>query len=156
MSEGLPGRRVVDCVTDVEAIADALEIERFAIVGGLGGGPHALAVAARLPDGVICARCLVGIAPLDAIGLDWFGGMDPQNVQEFGWAQEGEQVLHRELERVAAEDLERLARDPSKLLSDEWQLDPADPVVLARTDVQRMVGEMTREAYRSGVWGLGR
>ena len=152
-SDRLPGRRVVDCVSDVEAIADALEIDRFIVSGGSGGGPHALAVAARLPDRVIRAQCLVGIAPLDASGLDWFVGMDPQNVQEFGWARQGEQVLHRELARLAAEDLERIAADPAKLLSDDWQLDSADRDVLARPDVQRVVLEMVREAYRPGVWG---
>src|SRR5690242_11530503 len=34
------GRRVVDCVNDVAAIADTLGIERFAVTGGSGGGPH--------------------------------------------------------------------------------------------------------------------
>jgi hypothetical protein len=33
-----PGRRVVDCVSDVAAIADELDIERFAVSGGSGGG----------------------------------------------------------------------------------------------------------------------
>jgi pimeloyl-ACP methyl ester carboxylesterase len=110
-------------------------------------------VAARLPDRVVRAQCLVGIAPLNASGLDWFAGMDPQNVQEFGWARQGEQVLHRELARLAAEDLERIAADPAKLLSDDWQLDSADRDVLARPDVQQVVLEMVREAYRPGVWG---
>ncbi|HET8657682.1 MAG TPA: alpha/beta hydrolase [Micromonosporaceae bacterium] len=153
MSDRHPGRRVVDCVPDVEAIADALAIDRFYVTGGSGGGPHALAVAARLADRVIRARCLVGVAPLDAAGLDFFAGMDPENVKEFGWARQGEQVLHRELTRLAAEDLERIAVDPSKLLSDDWQLDPADRAVMARPDVQQVFGEMVRDAYRHGVWG---
>src|SRR5919202_2350173 len=48
-----PGRRVVDCVGDVAAIADALGIERFAVTGGPGGGPHAVPVAARRPPPVV-------------------------------------------------------------------------------------------------------
>src|ERR1043166_5769481 len=39
------GRLVADCVDDVHAIADALEIDRFATWGISGGGPHALACA---------------------------------------------------------------------------------------------------------------
>jgi pimeloyl-ACP methyl ester carboxylesterase len=152
-SDRQPGRRIVDCVLDVEVIADALGVERFAVTGGSGGGPHALAVAARRPDRVARAECLVGAAPPDAAGLDWFAGMDPENVKEFGWARQGEQVLHRELEAQAAEDLERISADPSKLLSEDWQLDAADRRVLARDDVQRMIAEMVREAYRPGVWG---
>src|SRR5512132_4154110 len=37
-SERHPGRYVVDCVDDVQAIADHLGIERFAVIGGSGGG----------------------------------------------------------------------------------------------------------------------
>lgn len=79
--------------------------------------------------------------------------MDPLNVREFGWARAGQGVLHRQLEREAAEQLERISVDPSKLLSDEWQLDSADRKVLARPDVQRVLTEMIREAFRPGVWG---
>jgi pimeloyl-ACP methyl ester carboxylesterase len=64
-SDRHPGRRVVDCVGDVAAIADTLGIERFAVIGGSGGGPHALAVAARLLERVSRAACVVGIAPYD-------------------------------------------------------------------------------------------
>jgi pimeloyl-ACP methyl ester carboxylesterase len=152
-SDRQPGRRVVDCVADVEAIADALGIERFVVTGGSGGGPHALAVAARLPARVARAECVVGIAPPDAAGLDWFAGMDPENIKEFGWAQQGEQVLHQELETLATVDLKRISADPSKLLSEDWQLDAADREVLARPDMQQVMGEMIREAYRPGVWG---
>ena len=59
-SDRVPGRRVVDCVADIEAIVDALGVSRFAVTGRSGGGPHALAVAARLPDRVAVAECVVG------------------------------------------------------------------------------------------------
>jgi pimeloyl-ACP methyl ester carboxylesterase len=71
------GRRVVDCVGDVAAIADTLGIDRFAVMGASGGGPHALAVAARLPERVTRAACNVGPAPFDVADFDWFEGMDP-------------------------------------------------------------------------------
>ena len=148
-----PGRRVVDCVGDVAAIADALGIEQFAVTGGSGGGPHSLAVAARLPDRVLRARCVVGVAPFDAEGLDFYAGMDPENIKEFGFAEQGEAVLQPELERMAAADLERIAADPSKLLSDDWELAEADRAVLADPRMQTVMGEMMREAYRSGAWG---
>src|SRR6187455_2901907 len=70
-SDRQAGRAVVDCVADVAAIADALAIETFSVVGGSGGGPHTLAVAARLPDRVVRARCDVGCAPYPSQGLDW-------------------------------------------------------------------------------------
>jgi pimeloyl-ACP methyl ester carboxylesterase len=148
-----PGRSVADCVSDVAAIMDELGIERFHVTGGSGGGPHALAVAARLPERVIRARCLVGVAPIDAPGLDWLAGMDLGNVTEFSWAQQGAAVLHQELQRQAGEDLARIDADPSKLLSDDWDLADADRAVLADPGVQRTAREMMHEAFRDGVWG---
>src|SRR6187549_3544594 len=82
-SERSHGRDVVDCVGDVAAIADGLGLERFAVTGGSGGGPHSLAVAARMPERVTRAACEVGIVPYGTPDFDWFEGMDPMNVKEF-------------------------------------------------------------------------
>ena len=71
-----PGRRVVDDVDDVAAVADALGIERFGVTGVSGGGPAALAVAARLPDRVRAVAVVAGLVPFGAAGLDYFEGMD--------------------------------------------------------------------------------
>ncbi|MEY9995924.1 pimeloyl-ACP methyl ester carboxylesterase [Streptomyces sp. V4I8] len=79
-SDRLPGRQVAHVSGDVAAIADALGVERFAVVGRSGGGPHALACAALLPDRVTRAAVLVSLAPRDADGLDWFAGMTASNV----------------------------------------------------------------------------
>jgi pimeloyl-ACP methyl ester carboxylesterase len=54
-STRLAGRRVVDVATDTAALLDALGFERCLIAGWSGGGPHALACAARLPDRVAAA-----------------------------------------------------------------------------------------------------
>lgn len=58
-----PGRTVSDFVRDVEALADSQGWERFAIVGGSGGGPHALACAALLPHRVTRCAVLSGVRP---------------------------------------------------------------------------------------------
>ena len=147
------GRRIVDCVADIVAIADTLGIDRFAVTGGSGGGPHSLAVAARLSERVTRAACAVGVVPFDTPDFDWFEGMDPMNVREIGWALESEDVLAHELEREAADMLDRLAADPSKLLSDDWQLSDADRAELARTELHGMLRQAIEEAFRGGVWG---
>jgi pimeloyl-ACP methyl ester carboxylesterase len=68
------GRNVASAASDVEQIVNALDVERFATMGASGGGPHALACAALLPDRVIGAVTLAGIAPYtDA--FDWYAGM---------------------------------------------------------------------------------
>lgn len=69
-----PGRDVASAAVEVAAIADVLGVDRFAVLGYSGGGPHALACAAMLPDRVIAAATLAGVAPFT--GDDgWFEGM---------------------------------------------------------------------------------
>jgi pimeloyl-ACP methyl ester carboxylesterase len=150
-----PGRRVVDEVDDVVALADHLGFDRFGVSGGSGGGPHALACAALLPDRVARASCLVGVAPLGTPGLerdDWLAGMDPENVKEFGWAQAGEDVLTRELEALYEELKARVADDPARIL-EGFDLSDSDRAQLARPEVQQVVAESTAEHSVHGVGG---
>lgn len=77
-----PGRTVADCAADVRIIADALGIEKLGIWGISGGGPHALACAALLPDRVVAVASLASIAPYGATGLDYFAGMGDLNVED--------------------------------------------------------------------------
>jgi pimeloyl-ACP methyl ester carboxylesterase len=77
-----PGRTMADSAGDVRAICKSLGIERLAMWGLSGGGPHLLACAALLPDLVTAAASLCSPAPYDAEGLDWTGGFSPAAVEE--------------------------------------------------------------------------
>jgi len=77
-----PGRRVADCAEDVRAIGRALGFDRCAVWGFSGGGPHALACAALLPDLVGAAGTLGSLAPSDAPGLDYLDGMVGKNRED--------------------------------------------------------------------------
>ncbi|MCU1446296.1 MAG: alpha/beta hydrolase [Cryobacterium sp.] len=70
-----PGRTVASAAADVAAIMAARGVDRFAVMGASGGGPHALACAALLPGRVSAVACLAALAPFDAGGLDFFAGM---------------------------------------------------------------------------------
>jgi pimeloyl-ACP methyl ester carboxylesterase len=87
------GRGVADAVDDVTAVLDHLAVDRCVVAGWSGGGPHALATAARLPDRVAGVLSIAGVGPLDAEDLDFLAGMGEQNVEEFGLAVEGEEAL---------------------------------------------------------------
>ncbi|MDX6297383.1 MAG: hypothetical protein QOI51_1240 [Nocardioidaceae bacterium] len=100
------GRTVADVAGDVAAVADFLGVDRFFTWGVSGGGPHALACAALLGDRVIAAAAVASVAPYDANGLDFLGGMGQDNVDEFGAALEGEQALRPYLTAQTAELLE--------------------------------------------------
>lgn len=62
-------------------------------MGHSGGGPHALACAALLPDQVVAAVSISGLAPFDATGLPYFEGMYPGGRAELEAATRGESAL---------------------------------------------------------------
>jgi pimeloyl-ACP methyl ester carboxylesterase len=101
-SSAMSGRAVGDVATDVQAILDALRIGGFFCAGQSGGGPHALACAALLSDRVIATATLAGVAPWPAEGLDWFGGMGPENLEEFGASMKGSDAIEAYLIPEAA------------------------------------------------------
>ena len=59
---------VLGFTEDLRTIADTLGINRFAVIGLSGGGPYTLATASAMPDRVVMAAVLGGVAPL--IGED--------------------------------------------------------------------------------------
>jgi hypothetical protein len=56
-----PGRSTADCASDVRVICAALGIDRLAMWGLSGGGPHVLACAALLPDLVPAVASLASL-----------------------------------------------------------------------------------------------
>jgi len=74
-SSPLPSRRVLDIASDMSAMLDLLGIDRCLVAGWSGGGPHALACAAALPQRVSTVLVIAGSAPYPAAGLDWFADM---------------------------------------------------------------------------------
>lgn len=149
------GRRVIDEVADVCALADELGFDRFGVTGSSGGGPHALACAAQRPDRVVRAVCSVGVAPLGAPGLDqdaWLAGQDPENVKEFEWSLAGEEVLTRELRAQQKRMEERAAVDPSTILQD-FDISDSDRAELARPETMQILREATFEQAVNGVGG---
>jgi pimeloyl-ACP methyl ester carboxylesterase len=97
------GRSVADAAADTARLLDELGLDRFVTIGWSGGGPHALACAALLPDRCDAAASLAGVAPFDAEGLDFLAGMGPENVEEFGAAARSREELEAFLQQFADE-----------------------------------------------------
>jgi pimeloyl-ACP methyl ester carboxylesterase len=149
-SDRAAGRTVADAAGDVAAIADAVGAERFAVYGISGGGPHALACAALLPQRVTRAAALVGVAPFRASGLDWFAGQTPSNVEEFQAAVAGESALTKALTPMVGPFRE----DPASLLDAlEAELSDEDRAVIRGQAVRDMLVTGFGEALRQGVGG---
>lgn len=149
-SDPQPGRRVVDAAADVGAIADHLELGRFAVVGTSGGGPHALACSARLGARVTRVGVVVGSAPSDDPDFDFLAGMDQLNLDEFAAARESEEALAAYLQPFVDE----FTRDPDAVLDEiARHLPPADQEVFRRPAHRAVARESLAEAVRQGARG---
>ena len=69
LSDFKPDRRFIDWAEDVAELADALEIDRFSILGVSGGGPYAAACAYKIPDRLDAVGIVCGMGPADVPGL---------------------------------------------------------------------------------------
>lgn len=140
-----PGRDVAAAARGVAALADELGIERFATWGISGGGPHALACAALLPERVVAAASIGAPAPYDADGLDWLEGQGEGNIAEFTAAAAGEDSLRPLLEREA---MAMLAGEASGL---DTLLSPPDLAIMPQ--LQSFLGQTFTEAIGTGIDG---
>lgn len=149
-SSAMPGRAVGDVATDAQAILNSLKIGSFFCAGQSGGGPHALACAALLPDRVIATASLAGVAPYPAEGLDWLAGMGQENIEEFGATLQGQDALETYLQREAAtlHDVQpaEMATAMGDLVSD------VDKAALTGGYAEFMAGRM-RRAVSTGIAG---
>ena len=149
-SDRLDGRSVAHAAADVAAIADALGLDRFAVLGRSGGGPHALACAALLGRRVLRAAVLVGLAPRDADGLDWYAGMTQANVSAYLTAEAGPLALTSRIEVDAG----IIRRDPvSNLPFQHPDLPESDRRVVADFGIRSMLVSNFAEALKTS--GLG-
>jgi pimeloyl-ACP methyl ester carboxylesterase len=118
--------------------------------GWSGGGPHALACAALLPERVIAAATIGSVAPWHADGLDWLNGMGQENLDEAAAAQAGEEQLLAYLEREGAEVVRATGSELHAAFGD----------LLSEIDREALTGEFAdylaasgREGLAHGVWG---
>ncbi|MFD3922005.1 alpha/beta fold hydrolase [Streptomyces sp. NPDC058595] len=138
-SSPLPGRNVASAAADVERIADALGVGSFATMGASGGGPHALACAALLPDRVTGAVCLAGIAPYTR-DFDWYEGMaSPGGLRSAADGREARELYAATDEfdpaSFTSEDFAALAGTWSSLGEDAGKAGQAGPDGLIDDDV---------------------
>lgn len=66
-----PGRSMADWPDDVAELADALDIDSFAVLGSSSGGPYAVACCALLPEQVIG-----GVVVAGATDMSWSGASE--------------------------------------------------------------------------------
>jgi pimeloyl-ACP methyl ester carboxylesterase len=129
-SDPQPGRTLADWPADAAALLDALGVDRFAVLGGSGGGPYAVACGVLLADRVTAVALVAPAEPRTAPSHGFLPLEDPAALRERG------------------ETIARLVRDdPAALdaffapdLSDADQEQHVDPAAVANL----------REFFRQG------
>jgi len=150
-STRMAGRRVADVAADIRLALDHLGADRAWNLGWSGGGPHALACAALLPERVLGTAIIAGVAPYPADGLDWFAGMGPENVAEFSAALAGADAL-----LPFMPPLYELLRDvkPSEIADAFGGLvDDVDRGSITES-LASYLAALDHEAFREGFWGI--
>jgi pimeloyl-ACP methyl ester carboxylesterase len=149
-STRLPGRRVADAAADTAAVLDHLDAERCLVAAWSGGGPHALACGALLPDRVVGVLSIASVAPFAADGLDWSAGMGDENVEEFGAAAGGEAALRPYLDAVRGEMVQITGEDLSRSMA--TLLPPVDLAALTGEFADDLAASF-RAAVANGIDG---
>jgi pimeloyl-ACP methyl ester carboxylesterase len=136
-----PARRLIDWPRDVAHLADHLGIERFAVMGISGGGPHSAVCAALLGDRVTAAAIVSGVGSL----------ADPRATEGMMRSNELLTALTRRapgvMRVIIGLQVEALRRWPERgfaFLAN--RLPPPDVAVISRPEVRAL---LTRDAVRS-------
>ena len=147
-SSPLPGRAIAHAAADVAAVADHLGADRFAVIGGSGGGPHALAVAALLGDRV---RACVPVCSAAATRPEERASMVAFNRESYRVMEE--QGRPGMISRLSAVREQILADPLGGLLAQLPDAPEADREWFSRPDVQQITAESFADALRPGVDG---
>jgi pimeloyl-ACP methyl ester carboxylesterase len=145
-----PNRCILDWPKDVAALADSLNLDRFAVAGHSGGGPHTLACAYALPERVTAAAVLSGAGPVDAPGAT--EGMTLLNKFGFTFGQYIPWPVWRAL--IWFFFREQAANPAAIVDNDKGKRALADDEVFNIPGVREVCIQSDVEAYRQGLLGF--
>ena len=143
LSDFKRGREILDWPDDVIELADALQVDRFAVLGIPGGGPYACACTFKISERLTTTAVVCGMGPPDA----------PRSKEGTSWTIPGKpSVMRRLLLMLFAMGLRK---DPDRfvLRSRETFAEP-DRLLLDQPEAAKVYVDMLREAFRSGIGGV--
>jgi pimeloyl-ACP methyl ester carboxylesterase len=153
-SDFQPGRRFTDWPRDVMALADALGLDRFAVLGNSGGGPYVAVCAARIPE-----RLKAGVIVSGGWRMDWpeaKAGMPFPNRLMMGLARRAPPVLRLLLKMMGGIATGERDKELAQL---KKRVPPADYAAFEPPGRLEAFGQAMRECLRHGArgpaWDLG-
>ena len=151
LSDDLPGRTISDWPDDVAALADALGLDRFAVVGSSGGAPYAIACAALIPRRLTVAGVVCGLGPPETFR----GATEMMKINRLAlWLSRRVPWLSRPVFAVLGPLMRRhaslLVRHMARSLSEP------DRKALERPEIGGRLARALAEAFRHGTCGVAR
>ena len=149
LSDFQPNRRIADWPRDIAALADALGLDRFALLGISGGAPYVIACAGAVPERLTAIGIVCGLGRADR----------SEHTADMNWiarasfaAARAVPALSRLFTRTLAPALRSCPSLILKLLA--ARLPQADREVLSRPELFRVFADSFREALRQGGRGV--
>lgn len=149
LSEFQPDRKMTDWPDDVVQLADALGLERFALLGVSGGGPYALVCAWKIPQRINGAAVVAGLGPV----YEAWAVREMSVAARLGFflARRSAWLLHAIYGGMTAKIMQR---HPELVLGLLIRSSPStDSIVLRRTEIREAIHAAIRDALRSGPSG---
>ncbi len=138
---------------DVVELADALDINKFSILGGSGGAPFTLACAYKIPERINSCGIVSGLGPIK-FGIE---DMAKNNRMELNWAKNHPKRLKtmfkmqlKFLNRLKKKDIESVKE---KFLKRGKDLPEPDKKFFEDTDKFSLYFELMEEPFRQGIIG---
>jgi len=148
-SDTKPGRTMLDWPEDVASLANALNLEKFAVVGVSGGGPGALACAWKIPERLTTVGVVASPAPTNIAGV--LEGMSKTNrfFMKLAWQLPWLSTMNiRFLVSV-------IRRNPGRYIDTmQYKMHDVDKAILARPEIRNLMVKDFTEALRSGGQGM--
>lgn len=150
LSDRKRDRRPLDWADDVQALADTLDLDRFAILAWSAGAPHALACGYALSQRVLA----IGLA---SPAGGWFLG--PGATRHISAESRSLTTLARvapwALRLTLALLRRRVLRSPHRVVENQLRQLPAkDQATFADPAVRQLLIETVGEGFRQGIWGV--
>lgn len=140
-----PKRTFLDWPDDLVALADALNIDRFFVLGLSGGGPYVAACAYKIPHRLKAAGIVSGLSPLDIPGV--FDGMGKSDLQLYDLARKMPWLLRPLFWYMAREMRKNPDATVDQLVAD---VPAPDKAVMAQPDVKELLIKMVNGCFEEG------
>jgi pimeloyl-ACP methyl ester carboxylesterase len=149
LSDFQPRRQILDWPDDVIELADALEIDRFAVEGISGGGPYAAACARKIPDRLTACVIIAGMGPID-LGTE---GMMRSNRVLFSFARRLPWLFRLSIWVTLGRHSQDIEKAEESVLRNAQQLPEPDRILMLDPELRRLYTVATCEAFRQGSKG---